>query len=136
MSEPTPPVYPPPGTTGGTRGGRPGPAPHDAARDPHEPQAPHGSPAPPTFAYSGTGTSASTFPGSTAVLLLVSVASIVAVGIIGIPSAVIAVLAWRQHALDPVGAARRTSTGWVTYGVNLVVGALLLVPFYLWAIRR
>lgn len=81
-------------------------------------------------------TSSSTFPGSTAVLLLVSVVSVVAVGIVGLPSAVIAGLAWRQHGHDPVGAARRTTRGWVTYAVNAGLGALVLVPFYLWALGR
>ena len=76
------------------------------------------------------------FPTGAAVLLLVSVVSVVLVGIIGIPSGVIAVLAWRQNAHDPVGARRRTTTGWLTYLVNLVVGVLLLVPFYAWALQN
>ena len=43
----------------------------------------------------------SPFPVSTFVLLVVSVISLIATGIIGIPSAVVSVVAWRQNATDP-----------------------------------
>lgn len=92
-------------------------------------------PTPPPRGYADGVTTAG-FPTGTALLLLVSAVSVVLVGIVGIPSAVIAVLAWRQDARDPVGARRRTRTGWVTYAVNLVVGVLLLVPFYAWALQN
>lgn len=73
------------------------------------------------------------FPVNTAVLLAVSTLSAIATGIVGVPSAVLAVLAWRRHATDPDAARTRTRTGWLVYVVNLALGAVLLVPFYIWA---
>lgn len=71
-------------------------------------------------------------PGSTVVLLILSVVGIVATGIIGIPSAVIAALAWRQNGADPAAARKRTTTGWIVLAVNFAIGILLLIPFYIW----
>jgi len=63
----------------------------------------------------------------------VSVVAAIATGVIGIPSAVIAALAWRQNGTDPAAAARRTTKGWIVLGINFAVGILLLIPFYIWA---
>lgn len=74
------------------------------------------------------------FPVSTFVLLIVSVISLIATGIIGIPSAVVAVLAWRRNATDAAACRQRTTTGWVAYAVNFVVALPLLIWFYVWAL--
>jgi hypothetical protein len=83
-------------------------------------------------AYAPTSTVA--FPVSAVVLLVVSVISLVATGIIGIPSAVVAVIAWRRHAHDPGSARRLTTRGWIAYAVNFAVGVPLLIWFYVWAL--
>jgi len=87
----------------------------------------------PQGAYAGYAPTAASFPASTAVLLAVSVVAAVATGIIGIPSAIMAALAWRQNGTDPAAASRRTTTGWIVFGINFAVGILLLIPFYIWA---
>ncbi len=79
-------------------------------------------------------TSTVRFPVSTVVLLVVSVISLVATGIIGIPSAIVSVIAWRRHALAPDSARRLTTRGWVVYAVNFAIGVPLLIWFYVWAL--
>ena len=86
----------------------------------------------PAPAYASTSTVR--FPVSAVVLLVVSVISLVATGIIGIPSAVVAVVAWRRHAQDPGSARRLTTRGWIVYAVNFAVGVPLLIWFYVWAL--
>lgn len=78
----------------------------------------------------------SPFPVSTFVLLVVSVISLIATGIIGIPSAIIAVVAWRQNATDPTACRKRTTTGWIVFAVNFVVALPLLIWFYVWALSN
>lgn len=78
----------------------------------------------------------SPFPVSTFVLLIVSVISLIATGIIGIPSAIISVVAWRQNAGDPAACRTRTTTGWIVYAVNFVVALPLLIWFYVWALSN
>ncbi len=96
------------------------------------PPAPQGYPtAYPAPAYATVATRSSV-PGSTVVLLVLSLVGIVLTGIIGIPSAIIAALAWRQHSADPVAARRRTTSGWIWFAANFAVGILLLIPFYIW----
>ena len=78
----------------------------------------------------------SPFPVSTFVLLIVSVISLIATGIIGIPSAIVSVVAWRQNATDPAACRKRTTTGWIVYAVNFVLGLPLLIWFYVWALSN
>jgi hypothetical protein len=78
----------------------------------------------------------SPFPVSTFVLLIVSVISLIATGIIGIPSAIVSVVAWRQNATDPSACRKRTTTGWIVYAVNFVVALPLLIWFYVWALSN
>jgi len=59
-----------------------------------------------------------------------------ATGIIGIPSAIISVVAWRQNAGDPAACRKRTTTGWIVYAVNFVVALPLLIWFYVWALSN
>jgi len=87
----------------------------------------------PQGAYAGSAPTTASFPASTAVLLAVSVVAAIATGLIGIPSAILAALAWRRNGSDPAGAARRTTRGWIVFGINFAVGILLLIPFYIWA---
>jgi hypothetical protein len=90
---------------------------------------------PPAYAsYAPTQTSP--FPVSTFVLLIVSVISLIATGIIGIPSAIVSVVAWRQNPTDPAACRKRTTTGWIVYGVNFLVGVPLLIWFYVWALSN
>jgi hypothetical protein len=92
-------------------------------------------PAQPVYAgYASAQTSP--FPVSTFVLLIVSVISLIATGIIGIPSAIVSVVAWRQNATDPGACRKRTTTGWIVYAVNFVVGLPLLIWFYVWALSN
>ncbi len=88
---------------------------------------------PPTAGYAAYAPPVTRFPGSIATLLAVSAVLALATGVIGIPSAVVAAFAWRQHTRDAVAAARRTTTGWIVLAVNFAVGAPLLVAFYIWA---
>jgi hypothetical protein len=81
-------------------------------------------------------TQTSPFPVSTFVLLIVSVVSLIATGIIGIPSAILSVVAWRLNAADPAACRKRTTTGWVVYAVNFVVALPLLIWFYVWALSN
>jgi hypothetical protein len=88
-------------------------------------------------AYAGyVPTQTSPFPVSTFVLLIVSVVSLIATGIIGIPSAILSVVAWRQNATDPAACRKRTTTGWIVYAVNFVVALPLLIWFYVWALSN
>ena len=143
------PEQPPAGWPGGGFGAPPQPPPPQQWPPQQPPQQwppqqppqqwPQQQPGPQQWAPSGYAAyapSTSTFPGSTAALLVVSVVSVVAVGIIGIPSAVMAALAWRRHGTAPEAARRRTTTGWVVYGINFVVGIIALIGFYSWALPR
>lgn len=65
-------------------------------------------------------------------LLAASVLAIFATGIIGPPSAVIAILALRRNAVDHAGAIEQAKTGWIVFAVNAIVGAVLLVAFVWW----
>jgi hypothetical protein len=74
------------------------------------------------------------FPVGTLVLLVVSVLSLIATGILGIPSAVVSIVAWRRNVHDPRAARRLTLTGWIVYGVNFALAVPLLIWFYIWAL--
>jgi hypothetical protein len=78
----------------------------------------------------------SPFPVSTFVLLIVSVISLIATGIIGIPSAIVSVVAWRRNAADPAAGRKLTTTGWIVYAVNFVIALPLLIWFYVWALSN
>ena len=94
-------------------------------------------PGPGQPAYAGyVPAQTSPFPVSTFVLLTVSVVSLIATGIIGIPSAILSVVAWRQNATDPAACRKRTTTGWIVYAVNFVVALPLLIWFYVWALSN
>ena len=94
-------------------------------------------PGPGQPAYAGyVPAQTSPFPVSTFVLLIVSVVSLIATGIIGIPSAILSVVAWRQNATDPAACRKRTTTGWIVYAVNFVVALPLLIWFYVWALSN
>lgn len=107
-------------------------------------------PAPPTYpAYGYYGYPASPAPGggqppgvavapsstSAVVLLVVSGAAIVASGIIGIPSAVLAILALRSGSRDPAASRRTTRIGWIVFAVSAAIG-LVLIALLLWWLRR
>jgi hypothetical protein len=66
----------------------------------------------------------------------VSVVSLVATGIIGIPSAIISVVAWRANASDPAKCRKRTTIGWIVYAGNFALGVPLLIWFYVWALSN
>ena len=120
-----PPAYPPPQ-------GQPYPA---AYPQPPSPQPRYASAYPPQYAgYAPAQTSP--FPLSTFVLLIVSVISLIATGIIGIPSAIVSVVAWRRNAADPAACRKLTTTGWIVYAVNFVLALPLLIWFYVWALSN
>ncbi|MGB8382398.1 MAG: hypothetical protein WCG47_14350 [Dermatophilaceae bacterium] len=122
-----------------------GPPQGQAYAVPAPPQAP-GYP-PPT--YPAYGYPASPAPGggqplgvavapsstSAVVLLVVSGVAIVASGIIGIPSAVLAILALRSGSRDPAASRRTTRVGWIVLAVNAAIG-LVLIALLLWWLRR
>jgi hypothetical protein len=93
---------------------------------------PAGQPAYPAYAPAAT----SSFPVSTFLLLVVSVISLIATGILGIPSAIMSVVAWRRSATDPTRARTLTMTGWIVYAANFAVGIPLLIWFYVWALSN
>ena len=78
----------------------------------------------------------SRFPVGTFVLLILSAISLIATGIIGIPSAIVAVIAWRRSATDPASAKKLSTTGWIVYAINFAVGVPLLIWFYVWALSN
>jgi hypothetical protein len=132
-SSSAPPGFPPPQ-------GQPYPA---AYPGPPSPQGyaptypPSYGPGPSQPAYAGYAPAqTSPFPVSTFVLLIVSVISLIATGIIGIPSAIISAVAWRQNDTDPTACRKRTTTGWIVYAVNFVVAVPLLIWFYIWALSN
>ncbi len=86
--------------------------------------------------YAGYAAPTTPFPTSAVVLLLVSVLAILATGIIGIPSAVIAVLAWRLNARELAASRKRTTTGWIVLAVNFAIAIPLLIWFYTWALAN
>ena len=103
----------------------------------YPPAYPSYAPGPVQPAYAGyVPAQTSPFPVSTFVLLVVSVISLIATGIIGIPSAIISVVAWRQNATDPAACRKRTTTGWIVFAVNFVVALPLLIWFYVWALSN
>ena len=70
------------------------------------------------------------------VLLIVSALAVVATGIIGIPSAVLAIVALRGGARDPLASQRTTRVGWIVLAVNAVIGLALIVALLWWLRRR
>ena len=134
-SPPPPPAYPSPNS--GPKGypppqGQPYPAAYPQAGYPPAGYAPTYPPA-----YSGYAPAqTSPFPMSTFVLLIVSVISLIATGIIGIPSAIVSVVAWRRNAADPAACRKLTTTGWIVYAVNFVIALPLLIWFYVWALSN
>ncbi len=76
------------------------------------------------------------FPTSALVLLVVSLLLALATAVIGIPSAVMAGLAWRINTVDPTKASRRTTAGWIVLAINFAIGTPLLIAFYIWAASR
>ena len=88
-------------------------------------------------AYAGYApTSTARFPVGTFILLILSAVSLIATGIIGIPSAIVAVVAWRRSATDPASAKRLSTTGWIVYAINFAIGVPLLIWFYVWALSN
>jgi len=67
--------------------------------------------------------------------VVVSAVAVVATGIIGIPSAVLGVLALRAGPRDPGASRRTTRIGWIVLAVNAVIG-LALIALLLWWLRR
>ncbi len=147
---------PPPGQPYGlppTQQGRPAypPAPAYASQQAQQTQAyapayqpgyPSGQqPGQPAYAgyegYAGYApTSTSRFPVGTFILLILSAISLIATGIIGIPSAIVAVIAWRRSATDPASATKLSTTGWIVYAANFALGVPLLIWFYVWALSN
>ena len=80
--------------------------------------------------------STSRFPVGTFILLVLSAISLIATGIIGIPSAIVAVVAWRRSATDPASAKRLSTIGWIVYAANFAIGVPLLIWFYVWALSN
>jgi hypothetical protein len=62
------------------------------------------------------------------------VISLVATGILGIPSAVVSVVAWRRSSRDPAAGRSLTMAGWIVYAANFAVAVPLLIWFYVWAL--
>lgn len=73
---------------------------------------------------------------SAVVLLVVSGLCVLAAGIIGIPSAVVAVLALRANRTDPATARRTARLGWIVLAVNAVVGLALIWALFRWLRSR
>lgn len=142
---PPPQQYPPP--TGQPYGVQPVPA-HAPQQAPPQAYAPAYRPGYPAYqpsqggqpgqpAYAGYVPAATArFPVGTFVLLVLSAISLIATGIIGIPSAIVAVIAWRRSATDPSSAKRLSTTGWIVYAANFAVGVPLLIWFYIWALSN
>ena len=133
---PPPPAYPNP-NTGPPAYPPPQGQPYPAYQQPGYAAPPSGYAPPYPPQYAGyTPAQTSPFPVSTFVLLIVSVISLIATGIIGIPSAIVSVVAWRRNAADPAACRKLTTTGWIVYAVNFVIALPLLIWFYVWALSN
>ncbi len=95
-------------------------------------------PGPPAYqqGYAGYAPPTAPFATSALVLLVMSVIAVLATGIIGIPSSVIAVLAWQLNARDLAASRKRTTTGWIVLAVNFAIAIPLLIWFYTWALSN
>ena len=73
---------------------------------------------------------------SAIVLLVLSVLSIIATGIIGLPSGWLAILSMKRNSTDPARAASTALTGWIAFVVNTVIGIPALIWLFWWAAHR
>ncbi|HBX82320.1 MAG TPA: hypothetical protein DEH05_14700, partial [Propionibacteriaceae bacterium] len=73
---------------------------------------------------------------SAAVLLIISIIAIIATGIIGPPSGVMAVMSLARNKSEPERAARTATRGWITFAINAVIGLFVLVWFLWWLGNR
>ena len=69
-------------------------------------------------------------------LVVISIIAIIATGIIGPPSGVMAVMSLARSKSDPERAARTATRGWITFAINAVIGLFVLVWFLWWLGNR
>jgi hypothetical protein len=93
------------------------------------PYAAQGYPAPGAATVAPSNTSA-------IILLIVAIVSILAAGIIGPPSAVMAVMSMKRNSTDPARAARLATRGWIVFAINAVIGMFLIVWWLWWLANR
>ena len=146
-------AYPPPTAPPSTQQHYPGqqPYPTQAYPSPSYPQ--QGYPGQPSYpgqqAYpgqqsygyppqGGPAVAATVAPSNTSavILLVISILSIIATGIIGPPSGVMAILSLKRNSSDPARAARTATRGWITFAINAVIGMFVLVWFLWWLGNR
>ncbi len=95
-------------------------------------------PSPGGYAYPGMGypapAAAHVAPRNTsaAILLGVAILAILATGIIGPPSGVMAVLSMKHNTTDPARAARLATRGWIVFAINAVIGMFAIVALFWW----
>lgn len=73
---------------------------------------------------------------SAIILLVISILAIIATGIIGPPSAVLAALALKRNVADPARSARQATIGWIVLAVNTVVGLFAIAGLFWWLANR
>lgn len=73
---------------------------------------------------------------SAIILLVIAILSILATGIIGPPSAVMAIMSMKRNSTDPARAARLATNGWIAFAINAVLGMFAIVWLFWWLANR
>ena len=103
---------------------------------PAQPYPPYGQQAPaqqygqphPGYAQQHYATGATESNVSAIVLTIVSVLTLLGTWcVIGIPSLIIAIMALTANSTDPTGSRKKAKTGWIVFGVNVAVAALIIL---------
>ena len=131
------PAYPAPGAAAYPVYPAPGPAAHPAPGPAGDPGDPRYTAHPGYPGASGPGQSVVAPTNVSAIVLLViSILAIIASGIIGPPSAVLAALALKRNVADPARSARQATIGWIVLSVNTVVGLFAIAGLFWWLAHR
>ena len=146
QSYPPPAAYPPPASYQGQQPSYPQQGASYPSQQPYPGQQPYASqqpwPGQQPYGYAAPGypapTATTVAPSnvSAAVLLIISIIAIIATGIIGPPSGVMAVMSLARNKSEPERAARTATRGWITFAINAVIGLFVLVWFLWWLGNR
>lgn len=134
----------PPAPGGSPAYGPPGSSPYSPLPTPAG--APWGAPGASPYAPPGTATGpggsgqvgflqAFTKNISATILFVVSIIATILFGIIGPPTAIMALLGLKKTTEDPAKGADYTKTAWLVFALNAVIGAIALAGYYWWVHR-
>jgi hypothetical protein len=72
---------------------------------------------------------------SATILFVVSIAATILFGVIGPPTAIMALIGLKKTTQDPEKGADYTKTAWLVLALNAVIGAIGLAGYYWWVHR-